>query len=209
MSSLQVVKSSTPAKRTRVCSVVALLCLVTLGTACGSSGSNKSSSTKTPTSTHTAHSTPGLKLHKRAGKVTAIGNNTITVATKRLGALQLHTTSATKIERAVAGSTSDITVGHRVLVPSRGVVIVLPPDSTIGRLVTNRTSGSFSIAKATGKGVTKISFLKVKDAETVSVAQLSAIKTGSEVLAVVRRASKGVSDAIEVILLPANSALAK
>jgi hypothetical protein len=140
--------------------------------------------------------------------VTAVGTNTITVTTKRLGASQLHTTSATKIERAVAGGTADIVVGRRVLIPSIGEVIVLPQGATIGRLVAAASNGSFSIAKVTGKGVTKIASSKMK-VETISSANLSDIKTGSEVLVLVRRVSKGVFDAVEVVLIPASSALAK
>ena len=43
----------------------------------------------------------------------------------------------------------------------------------------------------------------------MSPAKLSDVKTGSEVLALVHRVSKGVFDALEVILLPVGSALAK
>jgi hypothetical protein len=140
--------------------------------------------------------------------VTAVGNGTITITTKKLGAVQLHTTNATTFERAVSGSASDIAAGRRVLIPNLGQIIVLPQGSTTGRVVASATNGSFSIAKVSGKGATKISSSKVK-IETVSPAKLADIKTGAEVLALVRRVHKGVFDAVEVILLPASSSLAK
>jgi hypothetical protein len=219
MSVLPIAGFSTLTKRTRIRGVATVVvCSVLFGTACGSSGGSKSSSTttpstQTPSTQHKATSTPGSSakkkvVHKRVGKVTAVGTSTITVTTKRIGAWQLHTTSATSIERAVAGSTADIKAGHQVLIPSVGEVIVLPQSSTSGRLIVNVANGSFSITKVNGKGVTKIASSKVK-VETASPAKLSDIKTGSEVLALVHRVSKGVFDAVEVILLPAGSALAK
>jgi hypothetical protein len=204
------------AKRTTTRSVAALVvCSALFGTACGSSGGAKSSSTtrSTPTPSTRHQTTPprgtsATKIHKRVGKVAAVGTNTITITTKRLGGLQLHVTSATSIERAVAGTVADIAAGRQVLIPNLGQVIVLPHGSTGGRLVATTTKGSFSITKLTGKGVTRIASSKVK-VETVSPAKLSDIKTGSEVLALVHRVSKSVIDALEVILLPAGSALAK
>ena len=128
-----------------------------------------------------------------------MGNNTITVTTKKLGSVQLHTSSATSVEHVVAGSTTDIAAGRRVLIPSLGEVIVLPAGSSIGRLVSSTGKGSFSLAEANGKGAVKVTTSKVK-VETVSLAKLSDVKTGAAVIALVRRERKGVFDAVEVIL---------
>jgi len=95
-----------------------------------------------------------------------------------------------------------------VLIPSVGEVIVLPQNSTSGRLVASTANGSFSVTKVNGKGVTKVPSTKLK-VETAAPAQLSDIKIGSEILALVHRVSKGTFDAVEIILIPSGSALGK
>ena len=151
---------------------------------------------RTATSTARSSATP---VHNRVGKVTAISSGTMTVTTKRLGAVQLHLTSATTVERVLAGSAADVAVGRRVLIPSLGEVIVLPAGSSVGRLVASTAKGTFALAKAGRKGATKITDSKVK-VETVSPAKVSDVKTGSQVIVLVRRVHKGLFDAVEVIM---------
>jgi hypothetical protein len=179
--------------------------------ACGSSGGKKPSTTTNKAGSGGATGTKGAaaaKAHKRVGKVTAVGAGTITVAVKRLGTLQLHTTTATKIERAGTGTAAAIAAGDRVLVVHGNDVIVLPHDSKIGRLVTHVSKRSFTIAKRKGKKAATISLAKAAVIETTAPAAMSDLKTNSEVLVVVRGKGKGATDATEIILLPPGSPFA-
>jgi hypothetical protein len=146
---------------------------------------------------------------ERVGKITTIGADTITIATKRLGTLQLHTTSATKIERAVAATKSAITIGRPVLITlSGGDVIVLPPASSLGRPVTKVAPDTFSIAKANGHGTAKASFAKVTSIDSISAATRSELKNGDAVIVAGHAEGKGNFVALEVIVLPTGSAFA-
>jgi hypothetical protein len=151
---------------------------------------------------------PG-KLGQSVGKVTAVGTDSITVDTKRKGSQKFQTTATTQFEKAVAGKTSDIVVGRRVLVTITGrAVIILPEGSRIGRLVTNVGSDSFSIAKPNGGPGAKLMLANVKSVDTLSPAKFSDIKTGSLVLAGGREASKDAFNAVELIILEAGSTFA-
>ena len=88
---------------------------------------------------------------------------------------------------------------------SRTDVIVLPPGSRLGRLVTHVSSKTFSIKRANGKGATTVPFSAVKAIDATFATQSSALKKGSTLLTSGRVASKGTFDAVEVILLPSGS----
>jgi len=198
--------SASPAKRTVPRGLLALVASALLVAACGSSGSHKSSSTTTvKAGASGATGASAANVHKRVGMVKAVGAGTITIVAKRLGTLQLHTTSATKIERLGTGSKTDLAVGDRVLVVQGHDVIVLPNDSAIGRVVDHVSKRGFVIAKGTAKKAATISLSKTTVVNTTSPAAISDITTNSEVLAAVRGKGKGAADATEVILLPPGS----
>ena len=162
----------------------------------------------TPGTTRPAASKSGLGS-ERVGTVTAVAADTIGLATKRLGVLQLHATSATRFERAVVGSKADITLGRRVLIPLGGrEVLILPPSSPLGRPVTEVANGSFSVAKLTGSGSAVVSLANVRLIDTIAAAKRSNVKKGSKVIVAGRVATKGNFVAVEVIVLPAASAFA-
>ena len=146
---------------------------------------------------------------ERVGKITAIGADTITLVTKRLGSLQLHTTSATKIERAVTGTKGAITIGRPVLITLTGRdVIVLPPASSLGRPITKVAPDSFSVAKANGHGTATVSFAKVTSIDSISAATRSELEKGDAVIVAGHAEGKGNFVALEVIALPAGSGFA-
>ena len=153
---------------------------------------------------------PTGAVGQSVGKVTKVGTDALTVATKRKGSIEFRTTATTQYEQAAAGKTSDIVVGRRILVTITGrEVIVLQTGSKLGRLVTNVGSDSFSIAKPNGGAGAKLMLANVKSVSTLSTAKYSDIKSGAEVLAGGHDAGKSAFDAIEVILLPAGSSFAK
>jgi hypothetical protein len=154
---------------------------------------------------------PGIvgKLGQSVGKVTAVGTDTLTVATKRKGAQTFKTTATTQFEQAVKGKASDIVVGRRILVTISGsYVIVLPQGSRLGRLVTTVGNDSFSIAKPNGSAGAKLTLAKVKSIDTLSPAKFSDIKKDSTVLAGGREAGKNAFNAVEVIILESGSGFA-
>jgi hypothetical protein len=204
-----------PARRSVFRGLVAVIVGSALVAACGSSGSKSSATTPTSKSTGSGATGPtGTKavsaatVHKRVGKVTTVGAGTITIVVRRLGTLQLHTTSTTKFERAGAGSTTAVKVGDRVLVVQGHDVLVLPHGSAIGRLVGHVSKHTVAIAKGTGKRAATIALTKTTVIETTSPAALSDVKADSQVLAVVRGKGKGATDTIEVIVLPPGSPFA-
>ena len=143
---------------------------------------------------------------QRVGKVTAIKDTTITITSNKQGSQQINTSANTAFETTAKGTTSDITVGSRLLVALNGAnIIVLPKDSQLGRLVTNVGSETFSIARPKGGRPLTIKLEKVKDVSTTTPAAISDVKVDSEVLAGGRSASKEVFGAVEVIVLPANN----
>ena len=148
-------------------------------------------------------------FNQRLGTVTAVGADTIRVATKRLGVVQLHSTSATHFERASLGTKTDITIGRRALLTLSGDVLVLARGSLLGRPITKVASDSFSITKAVGIGTATISFAKVKVIDTTSAVTRSDIKTGTVVLAGGHAAGQRLFDAAEVIVIPAASGFAR
>ena len=148
-------------------------------------------------------------LGQRVGKVTALGTNSITVATKRQGTQTFHTSATTQFEQTVKGKTSDITAGRRVLVTISGRdVILLPVGSKLGRLVTTVGSESFSIAKVNGGPGAKLTLANVKSVDTLTPAKFSDITSGGTVLAGGRANGKDSFGAVEVILLESGSGFA-
>lgn len=150
---------------------------------------------------------PGTgSLGQRVGKVTGIKGTTITVTSNKQGSQQINTSASTAFETTAKGTTSDITVGSRLLVALNGAnIIVLPKNSRLGRLVTNVGSETFSIARPKGGRPLTIKLAKVKDVSATTPAEMSAVKVDSELMAGGRSAGKDVFGAIEIILLPANN----
>ena len=147
-------------------------------------------------------------LDERVGKASVVKAGSVTVVTRKGRSFQVQTTGA-KFERAVSGRKTDIAVGHRVLVSGSGSdVLVLPPTSLLGRLVTHVAGNSFSVKKAGASGVTTILLSKVKSIDTVSGAKSTDLETGGDLLASGRGSSKTAFSAVEVILLPSGSAFA-
>jgi hypothetical protein len=148
----------------------------------------------------------GGPLGQRVGKVSAVKDTTLTLSTNKQGDQTVTTSANTAFESTTKGSTSDITVGSRLLVALNGAnVIVLPKDSNLGRLVTAVGSETFSIARPKGGRPLTIKLDKVKDVSTTTPTDLSAVKVDAEILAGGRAVGKGSFAATEVILLPANN----
>jgi len=147
---------------------------------------------------------------ERVGKITAVSADSISVATKRLGTLQIHTTSTTKIERAEPGTKTDVAVGRSVLITISGRdVIVLVSGSLLGRPVLKVARDSFSVTKAVGHGTAKVSLAKVTSVDTISAATRADLRNGTDVIVAGHAAGKGNFVAVEVIVLPAGSGFAK
>jgi hypothetical protein len=93
----------------------------------------------------------GGPLGQRFGKVTAVKDTTITMSSNEQGSQTVNTSANTAFATTEKGTTSDLTVGSRLLVALNGAnVIVLPKDSRLGRLVTNVGSETFAIARPKG-----------------------------------------------------------
>ena len=84
---------------------------------------------------------------------------------------------------------------------------MLAQRSALGLAVSKVASNSISLDKAGGRGLTTLSFGKVKVIDTISAARASDIKSGSAILAG-GQTNKGTFDATEVILLPSGSGFA-
>jgi hypothetical protein len=152
--------------------------------------------------------TASASLGQRIGKVTASSAGTLSLATKRKGAQDVHTTSATQFESLAKGSTADIVVGRRVLVTVPGnAVIVLASTSRLGRAVQTVATDSFTLAKTNNAKAGSIPMNKIKEVDTTTPATLADFKVGSEVLSGGRGTGQDFS-AAEVILLPAGSPFA-
>ena len=158
---------------------------------------------KTPTGV------PVGALGQRIGEVTAASGPSITVATKRNGTQTLATTAATRFETTERGTIADVHSGDRILVTAGGgEIIVLSPDSKLGRKVTKIDSSSIKIAKATGFPAGNIKTTEVHRVDKVKPAKLVDVSTGNSVLAGGREKDAKVFNTIEVIVLPDGSAFA-
>ena len=148
-------------------------------------------------------------LGQRVGKVSAVTDGTLTLVTKKSGTQAIHTTTLTTVEKTAKGTPADITVGRRVLLTLNGNdVIVLPAGSKLGRLVSNVTTDSFSVAKPSGGRGAQIKTSNVKVVSTVAPGKLTDVKSGTLVLAGGRAPDKSSFNATEVIVLPSGSAFA-
>ena len=146
---------------------------------------------------------------QRTGKVTAVGTDSLDIATKRQGPQKIQTSSTTVFEKAVKGTTADIAVGRHVLVTIVATdVIVLPEGSKLGREVASVGSESFTLKKPNGDRSGQLTLAKVKVVYTLVPAKLSDFKVKDAVFAGGRTAGKGAFAATEVILLDPNSGFA-
>jgi len=148
-------------------------------------------------------------LGQRVGKVTAAKAGSFTVTTKKRGSQEIKTSALTLITKAVTGSVSDIVSGRRVLV-TKDVheVLVLPANSKLGRNVAKVGSDFFTIAKPNGTTAARIKLSDVKAVSTTASATAADIKAGLDVVAGGRETVNKVFNAVEVVVLPANSAFA-
>lgn len=148
-------------------------------------------------------------LGQRVGTVTAVASGAVTVDTKQRGEQTLQTSAETLFETTVKGKVADVESGRRVLVTRGGdEVILLTPESKMGRVVSAVTSSSISIAAGNGApgGTLKIS--AVHAVETVKASTIAAVKTGSDILAGGKAATKSVFTTVEIIVLPKGSRFA-
>jgi hypothetical protein len=148
-------------------------------------------------------------LGQRVGKVTAAKAGSFTVATKKRGAQEIKTSALTLITKAVRGSVSDIVSGRRVLV-TKDVheVLVLAASSKLGRKVAKVGSDFFTIAKPNGTTAARIKLSDVKTVSTAASATAADIKTGLDVVVGGRETVNKVFNAVEIVVLPANSGFA-
>ena len=115
----------------------------------------------------------------------------------------MHTTGTTQYEQLVKGTTADIVVGRRILVTVSGdAVVVLPPGSQLGRVVTNVTSDSITIAKANNAKAGAIPINKVKVVDTTSPATAGRLQDRHPGARRGTRERPATSTRSEVILLP-------
>jgi hypothetical protein len=148
-------------------------------------------------------------LGQRVGKVTAVKTGSITVTTKKRGAQQITTTAATLISKAGKGSIADIVSGRRLLVTGDAhEILVLPRDSRIGRVVAKVGSDFFTIARPNGQTAARIKLVDVKAVSVAQPATAADLKTGVDVVAGGRETSSTVFNAVELVVLPANSGFA-
>ena len=149
---------------------------------------------------------PEAPLHVRVGTVSSASPGTLVLKTTRQGGQQIHVTATTPFEKTAAAATADIAVGRRVLV-SKGAheVIILSSTSSLGRVVGNVGSDTFSVTNAAGKQV-KVKLANVQKVYKLVAAKGSDAKTGALVLAGGRGAGTNGFAAVEIIVLPAGSA---
>jgi hypothetical protein len=148
-------------------------------------------------------------LGQRIGQVTAVKPDSITVATRKVGSQEIKTTTATRIDKVVKGSIANIVAGRRVLVATGGrEIIVLSPQSKMGRVVSRVATDFFTIARANGSTAARLKMTDVKVVSTVKPATSADIKSGVEIVAGGREGTGKVFNAVEVVLLPAHSGFA-
>ena len=106
--------------------------------------------------TRTTTTNPRVKhsalANERVGTVTAIGADSITLNTTRLGVLKLRTTSATHFEQVRGATVTDIKAGSRAVVTLGGDVLVVAASSLLGRPVTKVAGDSFAIGEGRRAG---------------------------------------------------------
>jgi hypothetical protein len=149
---------------------------------------------------------PNAKVVQRVGEITGSSGTTLTVKTKLQGTQNIQTTATTPFEKTADATVADITAGKKVLVATGGhAVIILPATSEIGRNVASVDSDGFSVANSKGKTV-KVKNANVQKVYTLTPGKSTDAKVGSDVIIGGRGAGEDAFSAVEVIVLPANSA---
>ena len=149
--------------------------------------------------------TSSEKVVQRVGEVKAVSGSTLTVQTKLQGDQEIQTTSAS-FQKTAEGKTTDITEGKKVLVATGGrEVIILSDDSEIGREVTKVTDDAFTVAAKKGKSA-DVQMSNVDKVYTLTTAQSSDAKVGTGVIVAGKRSGTGGFQAVEVIVVPGDSA---
>jgi hypothetical protein len=145
-------------------------------------------------------------LGQRVGQVKAITASSITLSTKKRGSQEIKTTTATRFQMAVTGTSANIVSGRRVLVTDDATeIIVLSPESRLGRVVSKVAGDFFTIARPNGATASRIKTANLKVISTLKPATSADVKSGDDIIAGGRAATDAAFNAIEVIVLPADS----
>jgi hypothetical protein len=148
-------------------------------------------------------------LGQRVGKVSATTPGSITVTTKQRGSQTVVTTGTTLVEKAAHGTIADVHTGLRVLVTvGAKEMIVLPSTSKLGRPVTKVGSDLIKIAKGNGLPAGSLKTADVHLVSTVTKATAADVSTGDSVLVGGHATNSTTFDALEIIVLPADSGFA-
>jgi hypothetical protein len=141
---------------------------------------------------------------RRAGRVTAVTSNSLTVTLADGKHLTITTTSAA-VDQATKGTRSDLAAGRRLLAtPKVREILVLPIGSKVGLPVTAVANGVVTVTSPKGRN-TK---LKTTNDTVVDVASRG---TGSDLAVGANIVAFGQGtpfDAVEIIIVPGGSAFA-
>jgi hypothetical protein len=149
--------------------------------------------------------TSSEKVVQRVGEIKAVSGSTLTVKTRLQGDQDIQTTSAA-FQKTAEGKTADIAVGDKILVATGGhEVIILGDDSEIGREVTRVTDDGFTVAAKKGR-TADVKTSNVDKVYTLTAAQSSDAKVGTGVVVAGKRVGTEGFQAVEVIVLPTDSA---
>jgi len=149
-------------------------------------------------------------LGQRVGTVSATSGSTITVTTKKRGAVAVATTAKTVFESTKRGTIADVQSGRRILVTAGGnEIIVLPVASKLGRVVSAVANDFITIAKGNSAPAAKLDTPDVHRVSTVVPAKLADVGKGDNVLAGGTSTGDKTFSATEVILLPLDSGFTK
>jgi hypothetical protein len=150
--------------------------------------------------------TANPKVVQRVGDVTAVSGTTLTVRTRFQGDQDIQTTSTTPFETTADGDVADIVVDKRVLVATGGrEVIILNDGAEIGGQVTKVNDDGFTVAFKTGRSTT-VKTTNVNKVYTLTAGRRSDAKVGTDVVIAGKQAGTDGFSAVEVIVLPADSA---
>jgi hypothetical protein len=148
-------------------------------------------------------------LGQRVGKVTATKAGSITVTTKKRGTQTVVTTATTVFAKAAHGTIADVHTGLRVLVTVGATeIIVLPATSKLGRVVTKVGSDLIKIAKGNGLPAGSLKTADVHLVSTAKPATAADVSTGDSVLVGGHTTNPTTFEAVEIIVLPADSGFA-
>jgi hypothetical protein len=148
-------------------------------------------------------------LGQRVGKVSATKTGSITVTTKQRGAQTVVMTATTVVEKAAHGTIADVHTGLRVLVTvGAKEMIVLPATSKLGRVVTNVGSDVIKIGKGNGLPAGSFKTADVHLVSTLTKGTAADVRTGDSVLVGGHATSSTTFEAVEIIVLPADSGFA-